>query len=155
MCTGTALLADDLPAELAGRPELPHRLYLRNGTLREYRFLWADRRPLLPVWHGGRLHLALWGNRDRRSRLPCSGLTWQQSLEDGKWGTLQPEKVVVPANLIYANGVWIPVRQGVCGLLVRDERDAPHVYLLCAPPTPYYRVMTQAQAQPVLVGETI
>lgn len=154
MCTGIANLADELPDELRDRPELRHRLHTRNGVLREYRFLWADRQPLLPVWHEGGMHLMCWGSRDRRSLLPCSGLTWEQSLIDGKWANLRPEKVVVPACLIYSNGVWIPIREGIHGLLVRDERGMPHVYLLCTP-TPYYRVMTQSDKEPMLVGETI
>jgi hypothetical protein len=48
-----------------------------------------------------------------------------------------PERVEVRASLILRHGRWIAVRQGVQGLLVRDEAGVPAVYVLCEPASHY------------------
>jgi hypothetical protein len=64
-------------------------------------------------------------------------------------------QVVIPAALGLDWGVWFPIRAGVRGLVVRDERGRPVVYVLCEPATHYYQVMTRSPWMPVLVGELI
>jgi hypothetical protein len=61
--------------------------------------------------------------------------------------------VDVPATLGLENGVWFQVRQGVRGLLVRDEGKVARIYLVCEPASYYYRVMTRSEWMPVLIGE--
>jgi hypothetical protein len=75
-----------------------------------------------------------WGNRRGESRaLPCTGWTWQATVEEGRWAERGPELVVVPAALAVDNGLWFLVRQGVRGLAARDEAGEARVYVLCEP----------------------
>jgi len=71
------------------------------------------------------------------------------------WGKLGAEPVEIPATLLLDGTLWYGVRQGVQGLLARDEQGRPHVYMLCEPATYYYRVMTRSRRMPVLIGERI
>lgn len=154
MCTAIALPADELPdltLEL-----LADRVYTRHGGGREVRFYYRACPALLPVWWNGRLHLVRWGNRDRHERrLPPTGWTWRQTVEAGRWSALEPEEVLVPANYIFAGGVWVRVRQGVNGLIVRSQAGEPCVFLVTEPSTRYYRVMCREEWMPSLVGEVI
>lgn len=68
---------------------------------------------------------------------------------------LSLEPVVIPATYGLANGVWYRIKQGMWGLLVRDLRGEPVVFMLCEPSTRYYRFMTRSDWMPVLVGEVI
>jgi hypothetical protein len=63
--------------------------------------------------------------------------------------------VDIPATFGLDGGVWSRIRQGVRGLLVRDERGEPVVYVLCEPASRYYWVMTRSDRMPVLIGERI
>lgn len=104
----------------------------------------------------GRLRVVRWGNRDRAERkLPPTGWTWKASVEEGKWAAMDAEPVLVPANYLYAGGVWFRVKEGVDGLLVRTRAGDPVVYLVTEPATRYYRVMTRQEWMPTLVGEVI
>ena len=51
--------------------------------------------------------------------------------------------------------MWFRVREGVRGVLVRDERGQPVVYVLVEPASHYYQVMTRSGWMPALVGELI
>jgi hypothetical protein len=62
---------------------------------------------------------------------------------------------VIPATFRLEGGCWCRVRRGVRGLLVRDERGEPAVYMLCEPATRYYRVGTHSECMPVLIGERL
>ena len=77
------------------------------------------------------------------------------TLAKGGWGRSTVEAVVIPATLGLDNGVWFSVREGVKGVVVRDERGDPVVYVLIEPATHYYQVMTRSQWMPSLVGELI
>ena len=155
MCVAIALTASDLPVDLLAADLLAGRVHDRGGET-EVRFYFRARPSLLPVWWDGRLHVVRWGNRDRAERgLPPTGWTWQATVEAGRWAALAPEPVDVPATYGYAGGVWFRVKQGVRGLLVRARAGDPVVYLICAPATRYYRVMTRAEWMPVLIGEVI
>jgi hypothetical protein len=154
VCVAVALLESELPLELVERHQLGRRVHVRGGQ-REVRFLYRDREPVLPVFHEGVLQIVRWGNRRRRGRLPCTGWTWRATVEAGGWGPFAAEPVDVPATFGLDGGVWFSIRQGVRGLVVRDEADLPVVYMICEPATRYYQVMTRSQRMPVLIGEVI
>ena len=59
----------------------------------------------------------------------------------------------VPATLGLENGVWFQVRQGVRGLLVRDEAKVARGSLICKPASDYYRGRRAAIWMLVLIGE--
>lgn len=148
---GIALLASELPEEFLHREAITRRTHLR-GDLREIRFFWHQTYPILPVLVDGEIRLVRWGNRDRKGKLPLTGYTWVQSIQEGKWTEMEPKPVVILASMGIENGVWYPIREGIQGILVRDELDQPRVYMVCKEPTRYYFVMTRAKMQPVLVG---
>jgi hypothetical protein len=155
MCTAVALALSELPVELVESRDLSSRVHDRGGE-KEVRFYWRAVPALLPVWWNGRLHVVRWGNRDRAERkLPPTGWTWRETVEEGKWSALAPEPVEIPATYGLSNGVWFRVKQGMRGLLVRDRADNPVVFMETEPSTRYYRVMTRAEWMPVLVGEVI
>ena len=53
-------------------------------------------------------------------------------------------------------GVWFRVRQGVRGVVVRDEGGRPVVYVLVEEASHYYAVMTRERAwMPALIGQRI
>jgi hypothetical protein len=56
---------------------------------------------------------------------------------------------------VLASGVWVRVKQGLRGLVVRTRTGEPVVYVMCEPSTRYYRVMTREEWMPVLIGEVI
>ncbi len=153
MCFGIALPIDALPEELVERNL--HRVAVREpGASRELRFTFRDPQAELPVWHDNRLEILAWGNRDdRASRLPRTGWCRQESLEAGRWVPLRPELVEIPAALGLEKGVWFAIAEGMRGVLVRDERARPHVYMLTQPASHYYQIMTRHDRMPVLLGQ--
>lgn len=155
MCSGVALAYSELSLPLIGACELEAHTHDRGGE-KEVRFYWQAVPTLLPVWWCGKLHVVRWGNKHRAERkLPPTGWTWQETVEAGRWAELEPEPVVIPATYGLANGVWYRVKQGMRGLIVRDQQGAPVVFMVCEPATRYYRVMTRATWMPVLIGEVI
>jgi hypothetical protein len=155
MFSGVALALSELPLDLVERHDLGRRLHDRGGE-REVQFLFREAERLLPVWHEGRLRLVPWGNRRGESRfLPCTGWTWQTTIESGGWADRAPAPVVIPATLGLDRGVWFRIRQGVRGVLVADEKGLEHVYVICEPASHYYQVMTRNLWMPVLIDERI
>jgi hypothetical protein len=151
MFAGIAVAYSDLPVELIES----RRVHDRGGEL-EVQFLLRDRERVLPVWFDGRLQILRWGNRRGQSQvLPLTAWTWQATLENGGWGEQEPVPVVIPATLGLDRGVWYSIREGVRGVVVRDEESRPVVYVLCEPASHYYQVMTRSAWMPVLVGERI
>ena len=144
---------DALPEELVRQHQ--HRVALREpGAVRELRFLFRDPQAELPAWHGNQLAIFPWGNRDGSgSRLPHTGWCRQESLESGRWRYLHPEPVDIPAAMGLEKGVWFLISEGIRGILVRDERDMPHVYMLTQPASHYYQIMTRHDRMPVLLGQ--
>ena len=119
-------------------------------------FLFRDAERVLPVWHEGRLQLARWGNRRGESRaLPLTGWARLETCEGGGWGKWRPVEVFIPATLGLDGRVWHYIRQGVRGLLVRDEAGLLRVYPLVEPASHYFRVMTRSGWMPCLVQERI
>jgi hypothetical protein len=155
MCTAIALATSELPVTLIEHWQLEDRIHDRGGE-KEVRFYWQANPTLLPVWWDGRLQVVRWGNRDRAERkLPPTGWTWQESVEEGKWSELSPEPVIIPATYGLMNGVWYRVKQGMRGLLVRDRTGHPVVFMVSEPSTRYYQVMTRADWMPRLIDEVI
>ncbi|MBN1395066.1 MAG: hypothetical protein JW959_08590 [Pirellulales bacterium] len=151
MCFGIAIPVSDLPEELV--EQRSDRVAARGpGELRELRFTFRDPRPELPLWHGNRLVIYPWGNRDGRVRLPRTGWCRRESLEAGLWSHLRPEAVDIPAAFGLEKGVWFLIEEGIRGILVRDERGGPHAYMLTQPASHYYRIMTRHPRMPVFLG---
>jgi hypothetical protein len=117
------------------------------------RFLFRDPQPALPVWVDCRLLILPWGNRAKTSRLPRTGWCRQEDLEAGLWRHLQPEIVDIPATLGLENGVWFLIPEGrLRGVLVRDERKQPHVYMITQAASHYYEIMTRSNRMPLFAG---
>ncbi len=155
MFAGVALTLSEVPVELVEQHGLRRRVYERGGEA-EVQFLLRDGERVLPVWLDGRLQVVRWGNRRGQSRvLPCTAWTWLATLEGGGWGDRGAVPVVIPATMGLDRGVWFRVREGVRGVVVRDERGQPVVYVLVEPASHYYQVMTRSGWMPALVGELI
>src|ERR1051326_5087877 len=128
--TGIALALSEIPRELFEAHGLKERLHERGGEP-EVRFLWRHRPCLLPVWHEGRLIVVRWGCRRGESKsLPLTGWARQETLEAGGWAPFASEPVDIPATFGFDRGIWYGIREGVRGLLVRDEQGEPVVYVL-------------------------
>jgi hypothetical protein len=83
MLTGVALPLSEIPPDLIVPHNLGPRVYARGGNL-EVQFLFRHADRILPFLQDGQLRIARWGNRRGESRhLPCSGWTWQATLEGG------------------------------------------------------------------------
>ncbi len=153
MCVGIALALSDLPVPFFEEHGLKSRVHDRGGELEVQFHSWQQPR-VLPVRHEGKLVLARWGvSRGERSPLPPTGWTWRATVASGYWAEAGAEPVIIPASLGLEGGVWFPILEGVEGLLVRDGRGRPVVYMLCEPPTHYYKVMTRSKRMPALVGQ--
>ncbi len=87
--------------------------------------------------------------------MPQTGWTWQSTIEEGNWRNARGVEVVIPASLGLDHGIWYRIRQGIRGLLVPDEYGKAVVYMICAPPTHYYQVMTRSTRMPVLIDQRI
>lgn len=160
MCDGVSLLRANIPQPLYDRYALQRLVHRRSDVAdEELWFLFDDRNlkaACLPVLHQGEVEVYEWGNRDHRvRRLPTSGLCQVENLEMGLWQSLNPEKIIVLANLALENGVWYTVDHGIQGILVRDNKNRPHVYMLTGESTHYYKIMTGRTRAPKLVKQVI
>ena len=157
VCAGISLSWRELPEALIERHRLQDRIVVRHeGGDREIHFLFRNRRPLIPAWSADQLGIYEWGNRSNpKSRLPRSGWVSIEEMEAGRWQSLNPEPVDIPATLGLERGIWFQVKEGIRGILVRDETTKQHVYMLTEPASHYYQVMTRHNRMPVLIGETI
>jgi hypothetical protein len=89
-------------------------------------------------------------------QLPCTAWTQVDTVEKGGWGEGGVEPVVIPASMGLDKGIWYRIRQGIRGVVVRDEWDCPRVYVVCEPASHYYRILTRgSEWMPVLIGERI
>jgi hypothetical protein len=156
MCLGIAVAGSELPTELIGRHGLSRRLH-RRGEQAEYRFLFRDRKPRLPIWRDGRLQVVRWGNGRGQSRsLPRTGWTWLKTIQEGGWRGSDAVPVDIPASYgLERRGVWFLIETGLRGLLVPDERGWAVCYVICEPSTHYYRIMTGSDRIPVLIDQRI
>jgi hypothetical protein len=153
MCTGISLAISEVPVALFVENDL-HSRWIERGGVAEVRFLYQDEPRVLPVWYEGQLRLVRWGVRRNESRrLPCTGWTWQATVEAGRWAETDAEPVVIPASFGLERGIWFRIREGIRGLLARDEHGREAVYMLCEPASHYFAVMTRSSRMPVLIGE--
>lgn len=128
MCDGISISWRDLPEVLVEKHRLEERaISRRDGSDREYRFVFAERNPALPVMWNGQLRILRWGNRDRWSKLPRSGWCVKEELEAGGWAFWEPEPVEIPACYGLERGGWYQIRQGVKGVVIRTDRGEPRV----------------------------
>jgi hypothetical protein len=156
VCLGIAIAASELPAELVAYHRLERRLHVR-GKRQEYRFLFRDRRPRLPVWRDAQLQIVRWGNGRGQSRsLPRTGWTWLATIRDGGWSGSEALQVDIPASFgLETRGVWFLIETGIKGLLVPDERGCAVCFMICEPASHYYKIMTGSDRMPVLINQTI
>src|SRR5262245_41841028 len=106
MCVGIALALSEIPVPLFEQHQLEQRVHKRGGEL-EVQFLYWHTPRVLPVRYGGQLILARWGvTRAEKSVLPCTGWTWQTTVESGFWAEAGAEPVVIPASLAVEKGIW-------------------------------------------------
>jgi len=157
MCKGISILKSRLKQELFEQYELANRITSRSEQAQEeLHFMYTDPVVELPVVYDGQTVIYEWGNRgNKESKLPRTGWCRQESLEAGKWRWLKPEPVTILADYGLEKGVWFTIEQGVRGILVRDEQETPHVYMLTKPASHYYGTMTRHDRMPVLIDQEI
>jgi len=157
MCKGISILKNRLRQELFEMYELAQRLGTRGEAAPpELHFMYTDPVVQLPVMHHGELEIYEWGNRgNKESKLPRTGWCRQESLEAGKWRWLAPEPVEIAADFGLEKGVWFHINHGLRGILVRDEVDQPHVYMLTQSASHYYQTMTKHERMPLLIDQEI
>lgn len=159
MCRAISILKSRINLELYEEYRLNSRSFQRTETTEKeivFDFASRDHEPQLPVLHDGRLTIYQWGNRGGRvPKLPKTGWCRQESLEAGKWGWLQPEPVIIPAQYGLEKGIWFSITEGIEGVAVRDQANKPHVYMMTQASSVYFQNMTKHDRMPVLVGEQI
>lgn len=152
MCQAIALPIDELPEETVQMHK--RRIFLRQPAVtREIRFYFRDAQPVIPAWIDSQLSILPWGNASKVSRLPCTGWCRQEDLESGLWQHLHPILIEIPATLGLEKNVWYLIPEGgLRGIIVRDERRQPRVYLVTQPASHYYEIMTRHNRMPLFVG---
>jgi hypothetical protein len=159
MCRAISILKARINLELIEEYNLLSRVHQRNDEAgEEIVFDFADRKnaPQLPVIHNGQMLIYEWGNRGGSvPKLPKTGWCRQESFKAGKWRWLSPEQVVIPAQFGLERGVWFSITEGIEGVVVRDQAEQPHVYMLTQESSTYFQNMTKHDRMPLLVGEQI
>lgn len=157
MCKGISILKARLKQELFEQYELGGRVATRAGSdQEELHFMFPDPVVQLPVEWDGQTLILEWGNRGNKdSKLPRTGWCRQESLDAGKWRWLRPEQAIIPADFGLEKGVWFHIDQGLRGVVVRDEQENPHIYMLTTGASVYYQNMTRHERMPVLVDQVI
>jgi hypothetical protein len=157
MCKGISILKARLKQELFEQYELARRITSRGDDAQEeLHFMYTDAVVELPVIHDGQLVIYEWGNRgNKESRLPRTGWCRNESLEAGKWRWLSPEPVEIPADFGLEKGVWFQIVQGIRGVVVEDEAERPHVYMLTQSASHYFATMTKHDRMPMLIDQEI
>jgi len=158
MCRAISILKNRINLELLEEYGLQSRARQRSDNADEeivFDFADRDHVPQLPVIHNGRMLVYDWGDRGGRRKLPKTGWCREESLIAGKWRWLSPEQVVIPAQYGLEKGVWFAITEGIQGIVVRDQADTPHVYMLTRAASTYFQNMTKHNRMPLLVGEQI
>lgn len=155
MCKGISILKSRLRQELFEQYELEQRVTQRGGQ-EELHFMFTDPVVQLPVMCDGQMMICEWGNRgNKESRLPRTGWCRTESLETGKWRWLSPEPVEIPAEFGLEKGVWFQIIRGIRGVLVEDEHQEPHVYMVTKAASHYFATMTKHDRMPSLIDQEI
>jgi hypothetical protein len=158
MCRAISILKKQISRELLEKYELERRIIRRRDDADEellFDFAKDRPRPELPVEHDGQLRIYTWGDRNRETRLPHTGWCREESLEAGKWKYLSPEPVLIPCVMGLEKGIWFNIDQGIRGIVVRDQQEQPHVYMLTVAATVYFHNMTRHDRMPVLHEQTL
>jgi hypothetical protein len=112
-------------------------------------FFW-QKNPALPVEDGGKVRLLPWGNRDKTKKLPQTGWTRQESLDEGKWAYLKPELVKIVAEEGWEKGVHLNFESGYLqGVMVDDEDKKKRAYMVTKQSSPNYQKKTQHNREPI------
>jgi len=153
MCTGIALALSELPIATLERHSLESRIFKRGGEP-EVRFFFSDASRHLPVWHEGRLQIITWGSHRSESRfLPSGGWMTLPALKSNAFGELPVASIEIPATMGFEKGIWFRIRQGIHGILVKNERKQHIAYMLCEKSSHYFQVMTRSARMPMLIDE--
>lgn len=155
MCDIVAILKSELPDQMIERRGLAPLLHSRGEGSEEVWFAEKNRRSFLPVWHDGQLTIYPWGSKYRTDKVPLGGKCRQTELEAGSWEWLRPEPISIVATFGCCNGFWFDVPEGIRGVLIRDARNRPRVYMLVTTSTHYFRTMTRSPLEPVFIGPQI
>ena len=143
-----------LPTTIIEQHNLQDRMIRREeDSDPEYRFLYRDRKSVLPVWYRGELRVFSWGKP--RPPLPRCRAIAHEELHAGELRELHPEPVEIPATFGIDRGVWFRITQGVQGVMVREQDGSPVIYVVTKAASHYYQVMTRNEREPLLIGETI
>lgn len=157
MCRAISILKSRINLELLEKYNLQSRIRQRGDNAGEeivFEFADRDHDPQLLVIHEGRMLVCEWGNRGGLTpKLPKTGWCREESLQAGKWRWLSPEKVVIPAQFGLEKGIWFSTTEGMEGIVVQDQEDVLHAYMLTRDASTYYQNMTKHDRMPVLIGE--
>jgi hypothetical protein len=155
MCKGISVSKSRIPRELIEEFDLMRRVSARVfDDPDQLHFMYTDPVVQLPVIHDGRTAIYEWGNRGNKdSKLPQTGWCRLESVEAGKWRWLSPERVIIPADFGVEKKTWFEINEGLEGVLVRDEQQQPHVYVLTQPASESYERLTTHYRMPLSVGQ--
>jgi len=109
---------------------------------------------VLPIEHNGENQLIEWGNK-KHPKLPRTGFCKKESLDAGKWKWLNPKPIKILAAFGRTNGVWYQVREGIQGILIYDDLNTPHCFMVTQPATHYFKVMTGNERMPALINQLL
>jgi hypothetical protein len=128
----------------------------RRGKKPEYRFVYRDTHPRLPVWRDGQFQIVRWGNKRGQSRaLPRTVCTWQSTVKGG-WAGSAAVLVDIPASYgLERRSVWFLIEVDIRGLLMPDKHGMAVCYMICEPASHYCRIMTGSPRMPVLIDQRI
>lgn len=153
MCTGIALALSELPVGTIEKYALEGHIFKRGGEP-EVRFYFNDAFRHLPIFHEGQLQFVRWGSHRAESRfLPAGGWVTLASLKNGSWENKKITLVQIHATMGFEKGVWFRIRQGIQGILVKNEHKQNVAYMLCEQSSHYFHVMTRSTRMPVLIDE--
>jgi len=60
-----------------------------------------------------------------------------------------------PPQFGLEKGIWFSTTEGMEGIVVQDQEDVLHAYMLTRDASTYYQNMTKHDRMPVLIGEQI
>jgi hypothetical protein len=128
MCAGISFYIDKINAKELDRFFTPEEFdKQRKGDLIQS-FFW-QKAPFLPVEEDDGVKLYPWGNRDRLLKMPRTGWTKVESLQDGRWDWLVPKIVRVPSFMGYEKRKWFKTPNGLKAVKVRHH-NTTRVHML-------------------------
>ena len=147
MCAGISFHIDKIdPSELDRFYEPDEFEKQRKGDRLES-FIWQHR-PFLPVEEDDGVHLYEWGNREPFVKLPKTGWAKLESIQDGRWDWLKPQRVIIPSSMGYERKKWFKTPDGLVGMKVRYH-NLTRVYLVTTKADQSFRILTGHDRMPV------